>query len=48
VYNVALPLLRATQPDKPPFRIVELPRIPAVEGTDAGRAAPGDSRLVRA
>ena len=28
VYNVALPLLRATQPDLPPFRIVELPPLP--------------------
>jgi Icc-related predicted phosphoesterase len=27
VYNVALPLLRATQPDLPPFRMIELPSL---------------------
>src|SRR5687767_14909278 len=30
VYNVAMPLLARTQPDRPPFLIVELPREPDV------------------
>jgi Icc-related predicted phosphoesterase len=33
VYNVAMPLLKALQPDRPPFRILELPtRGPAGQG----------------
>jgi Icc-related predicted phosphoesterase len=28
VYNVAMPLLARTQPDRPPFLIVEIPREP--------------------
>jgi Icc-related predicted phosphoesterase len=29
VYNVSLPLLRRVHPDQPPFRLTELPRVPA-------------------
>ncbi len=31
VYNVAMPLLLRTFPDRPPYRIVEIPRSPASE-----------------
>ena len=31
VYNVALPLLKETYPDRPPFRILEVPRVRAKE-----------------
>jgi Icc-related predicted phosphoesterase len=48
VYNVALPLLRATQPDRPPFRIVELPKVTAPTGSEPGHTAAGDPRLTRA
>ncbi len=37
VYNVARPLLMRTWPDRPPFRLVELPRAPA--GSDAASPA---------
>jgi len=29
VYNVARPLLQRTYPDRPPFRVLEVPRVPA-------------------
>ena len=32
VYNVAMPLLRATYPDRPPFRVLELPRTHRANG----------------
>ncbi|MEW6300412.1 MAG: metallophosphoesterase, partial [Thermodesulfobacteriota bacterium] len=38
VYNVALPLLRQTFPDRPPFRVVELPT-----GPDAASHSPTSS-----
>jgi len=31
VYNVAMPLLRKLQPDKPPFRVIEVPVVAAEE-----------------
>src|SRR5205807_10430914 len=31
VYNVAIPLLRKTFPDQPPFRILEVPMPPPLE-----------------
>ena len=31
VYNVAMPLLRRTYPDQPPFRLIEVPRPSATE-----------------
>ncbi len=37
VYNVALPLMRKRFPDRPPFRILELPR--AAAGAEAAEAA---------
>jgi Icc-related predicted phosphoesterase len=40
VYNVALPLLKALQPDQPPFRIVEL----VVEKPAAGALAEPSAR----
>lgn len=39
VYNVALPLLRATYPDRPAFRVIEVPKPPATQPTHAGTAA---------
>jgi Icc-related predicted phosphoesterase len=35
VYNVAMPLLLQKFPDRPPFRVVELPSAPASEGAAA-------------
>jgi Icc-related predicted phosphoesterase len=35
VYNVGLPVLRRAYPDRPPFRIVEIPREPPGEGGEA-------------
>ena len=43
VYNVALPLLRKTDPDRPPLRILEItPALPAPAAREpvAGRARP--------
>jgi Icc-related predicted phosphoesterase len=37
VFNVCLPLLRALYPDRPPFRLFEVPRVVAPPGED-GRA----------
>jgi len=42
VYNVAMPLLMATFPDRPPYRVVE---VPIAEATVAG--APGTSSLAQ-
>ena len=44
VYNVALPLLRRSFPDRPPFRLLELPvdgraRVEAVDGPALARTA---------
>lgn len=40
VYNVAMPLLRRTYPDQPPFRLIELPKPGIAEG-DAAAARAG-------
>jgi Icc-related predicted phosphoesterase len=40
VYNVAMPLLKRTFPDRPPFRVIELPKAVAQDG---GKAAPAQS-----
>ncbi|HYE17190.1 MAG TPA: metallophosphoesterase [Tepidisphaeraceae bacterium] len=40
VFNVALPLMRKLFPDRPPFRILEVPVGP-VQGTEAAKAAAG-------
>ena len=37
VFNVCLPLLKALYPDRPPFRLFEVPRVPTPAGDD-GRA----------
>jgi Icc-related predicted phosphoesterase len=37
VYNVALPLLRKSFPDRPPVRIVEIPRRPAADQRQGDR-----------
>ena len=37
VFNVCLPLLRTLYPDRPPFRLFEVPRVPTPPGDD-GRA----------
>jgi Icc-related predicted phosphoesterase len=42
VYNVALPLLRRVFPDRPPFRVVEVPTTAAAPAEDHGR--PGRAR----
>jgi Icc-related predicted phosphoesterase len=42
VYNVCLPLLRATFPTEPPFRLIDLGDVPA--SPDAGDGAPADAR----
>jgi hypothetical protein len=42
VYNVAMPLLKRTYPDRPPFRLIELPRPGAEEVRRAGM--PEDER----
>ena len=34
VYNVSLPLLRSAFPDRPPFRLLELPMTPPVPGAE--------------
>ena len=39
VYNVCLPLLRALDPERPPFRVIELPPAPAAPPTPAAEAA---------
>ncbi|HET9644076.1 MAG TPA: metallophosphoesterase, partial [Burkholderiaceae bacterium] len=33
VYNVAKPLLQRTYPERPPFRVLEIPREPAAAGS---------------
>ncbi len=40
VYNVSLPLMRRAQPDKPPFRVVEL-TVPATESATTEPVAAG-------
>ena len=42
VYNVALPLLRKLQPNGPPFRIIEVPRVTDAAGADTG----GDASVI--
>jgi Icc-related predicted phosphoesterase len=37
VYNVSIPVLRASYPDRPPFRLIELPR-ERIAADDAARA----------
>lgn len=45
VYNVALPLLRDSQPGQPPFRIVQLPAVPAASSDTRPEAVePGAPR----
>jgi hypothetical protein len=41
VYNVAMPLLARSQPDRPPFLIVEIPREP--EAAQPAPAQPGST-----
>jgi Icc-related predicted phosphoesterase len=39
VYNVCLPLLRALDPERPPFRVIELPPVPDAPSTRAEPAS---------
>jgi len=41
VYNVAIQVLRASYPDQPPFRIIEVPRDPVATGTIEERRSMG-------
>jgi hypothetical protein len=47
VYNVAMPLLARTQPDRPPFLIVEIPREPEAAPTQAPGTTSTAPPLVR-
>ncbi|HWS72497.1 MAG TPA: metallophosphoesterase, partial [Thermoanaerobaculia bacterium] len=44
VYNVAMPLLLATFPDRPPFRVVEVPIAEAAVGAVTASARENASR----
>jgi Icc-related predicted phosphoesterase len=52
VYNVSLPLLRKLHPDRPPFRLLEIPAAPAPAGTvpasEGRRPAPSGRNSPRA
>ena len=47
VYNVAMPLLARTRPDRPPFLIVEIPREIELPSAAAGAGHPTSPPLVR-
>jgi Icc-related predicted phosphoesterase len=40
VYNVSLPLLRSSFPDRPPFRVLEIPVVPPSNGQERAASTP--------